>query len=315
MDKQGFVNGSATVTLKVDRTSFGNAGPTRLGPGLSLPLNTHWTLDPLTGTSWTAWRTSSENKLGAEETTTYYIAAQNPRGLGRVEAYTNGDLKRTCDFTSSLDIRVCSLTILGKDYAADAQIFANARIFTNQNQEAQASWVTGIAISRDSSVNGNVTAATTGINTAVKTLIVSLDPAGNSVKRGTRLVAHVNVQNNVVGINRIEVYVNNELKRTCNPGNVLTATTCDVEIDTNAYPSGTGVNAYARVRDGSEQFSWSNTQAVWIGDTSTQSTPDLSQNKVSVWSWMAPLTTELSAANQSPTAWVPGLHKTSSVST
>lgn len=295
MDKQGFVNGSGSVTLKIDRSSFGNAAPTRLGPGLTLPLNTHWNLDSLTGTSWTAWTSLGENKLGAEQTTTYYVAAQNAHGLGRIELYTNGDLKRTCDFTSSLDIRVCSLVIMGKDYPADAQIFANARVFTSQNQEAQASWVTGMAISRDSSVNGNVAAATTGIVSGAKQFLVTLDPATNTMKRGNRLIAHVNVQNSAVGINRIEVYVNNELKRTCNPGNVLTATTCDVEIDTNAYPSGTGVSVYARVRDGSEQFTWSNTQAMWIGDASTQSTPDLSQNKVSVWSWTAPIATELGA--------------------
>lgn len=297
MDKQGFLNNSGTVTLKVDHAAPTSIDTTRLNATISLPKNTQWTKDTLTQTSWTAWRTSSDTTLSADQTTTFYVAAQNPTGLGRVEVYTNGDLKRTCDFTSSLDIRVCSLEIAGKDYPANAEIFANARIFTSQDKEAQASWVTGLRIPRNASVNGAVNAASNTISSqAIKQLVVTLNPDTASVKRGTRVVVHVAAQNNVDGINRIEVYANNELKRVCTPGGVVTATSCDLDIDTGAYPAGTGISFYARVRDGSyHEMTWSNTRSVWIGDAKVQSLPDLTQNKVSVWSWMSPIGTELGA--------------------
>lgn len=300
MDKQGFLNNSKTITLKVDRSSFGNAGTTRLNGTLSLPVNTQWTKDALTQTAWTAWRTSADTSLSADKTTTFYVAAQNPSGLGRVELYTNGELKRTCDFTTSLDIRVCSLEIAGQDYPANAEIFANARIFTSKDREAQTSWVTGLRIPRNATVTGTVTAATAGTpNQVIKQTLLTLDPDGASAQRGARITAHVKAQNNIDGINRIEIYANNELKRVCLAGNVVTETSCDLEINTGDYPAGTGLSFYARVRDGGyHEMTWSNTRALWIGDTRIQSTPDLSQNKVSVWSWMAPLATQLGSGEQ-----------------
>lgn len=307
MDKQGFVNHSPTITLRVDRNIKNSNDTTRLNRGVSLPENTKWTMDTLTQTSWTAWRTSSETALSADKTTTYTVAAQNPSGLGRIEVYTNGDLKRTCDFTSSLDIRLCSITIAGQDYPANAEIFANARVFTSQNADNQASWVTGMRIPRDSTITGTVkNTGNTPANQAIKQLAVTLTPNTGSVKRGDRVVAHVAAQNSADGITRIEVYANNDLKRVCLPGGALTPVNCDLEIDTGIYPAGTGLNVYARVRDNAFQLSWSNTAAAWIGDTRIQNTPDASQNKVSVWSWMSPIVTELGAGqhlNYSVGAW------------
>ena len=307
MDKQGFSNNSATITLKVDRNTTAKTDGTRLGTNVTLPTNTQWTKDELTQTSWTAWFNSKNTTLRADQSTTYFVAAQNQTGLGRVELYTNGDLKRTCDFTSSLDIRVCSLEIMGKDYPANAEIFVNGRIFTSQDSEAQVAWVTGARVPRDGSINGTVNAATVpAANTAQKFVTVTLNPDTTAVKHGARVIAQVRAQNNIDGVNNVEVFVNNEMKRFCAVGNVTTATTCDVEIDTSAYPAGTSVSVYARMRDGGYQLNWSNTRALWIGDARAPSTPDLSQNKMSVWTWMAPITAELGAGqklNYSVGAW------------
>lgn len=307
MDKQGFRNNSATITLKVDRATTGMSDNTRLGAKVTLPANTRWTKDELTQTSWTAWLAPRPTTLRADQSTTYFVAAQNMNGLGRIELYTNGDLKRTCDFTSSLDIRACSLEIKGEDYPANAEIFANARVFTAQDQENLATWVTGMRISRDETMSTSVNAATTSATNASKKFVtVTIDPSMNSVKHGTHVMAHVSAQNNLDGVNNIEVYVNNEIKRLCTLSNVTTAATCDVEIDTLAYPAGTSVSIYARMRDGAYQLNWSNTQAFWIGDARTASNPDLSQNRVSVWTWMVPMTAELGAGqklNYSVGAW------------
>lgn len=300
MDKQGFTNDSATIILTIEKTVSEVSDGTRLQKGLSLPVNTTWTKDAQTGTSWTSWHTAADKRLDETTTSTIFsVAALNEKGLGRVELWINGDVKRTCDFTSSLDIRVCSLSLSASDYPANSEVYANARIYTSKDRDTQVTWTTGLHILRGETTPGIVRTATIGSAPAIQHTVVSLTPDVTTVRRGTQAKVRVTAQNSAAGIRRIEVYLNNAIERVCTLGGQVSPTSCDLDLDTTKYPSGTTISVVARVLDGEYHFSWSNTRALYINDSMTQTTPDPAQNSsVSIWSWMTPLATELHAGDR-----------------
>ncbi|MBP7134010.1 hypothetical protein KBA73_02225 [Patescibacteria group bacterium] len=293
MDRQGFTNNSGVVTLKVQQAKTPNAEATNLDGSIALPKDSVWRKDAATQTSWLSWRTDSDKQLAADQSTTVFVAAQNPKGLGRVELWINGEVKQTCDFTSSLQIRVCKITLTGAEYSANNEIFVNGRIFTSKDREAETTWTDGMRIVRNGSTAAAVSAASAAPAAAINQATVRIESVTGTVARGTTFVVRVMAHNTKEGVRRIEVLQNNTVKRLCMAGSAVSPTACDVSVDTTDIPAGTTLSFVARVQDGDSQTTWSNVSTITVSDKATQTAPTVSQNRISVWSWMAPVTSEL----------------------
>lgn len=297
-DKLGYASDSKTVNVTIDVKSNASSDNEQLGKQdstgktISLPQGT-WTKDAKTGTSWIAWNTMSTTTLASNATTTYLVAAQNSRGLGRVDVWVNGEVKRSCDFTSLTDIRVCSVELVGNDYPAASEIFVNANILTNKNTLSEGTWTDGTRVRRSTEAN-NANSVGAAVAKPVFASTISIENNLSEINRGGTIKVRVQSQSNTFGLKQVDVYNNVTLARSCTYGAVVSPVSCDIEVDTSKYPAGTSLSFSARAIDGDYQVQWSNTKVVFIRDQNTQTNVVPSTLKsMSVWSWLTPASSEL----------------------
>jgi hypothetical protein len=302
-DNQGNKNTSKALTLTIDRTSTASAANDKLGEKdatgqtITLPNNRTWNRDANSGLTWMVWRQPEQSALKDNEQTTVVFAAQRSAGLGRVNILVNGNDARSCDFTAQTDIRVCTVTLSGSDYPADAEIFVNAQIFNSQNTETQAIWTEGVRIMRASNSATTVVPGQT-IQTAVNerpifVTSLTIDPNTTNIRRGDTFTVKSKNQNTGNGLATIEIYQNDKVIRTCAPGTVVSVVACDATVDTSQMLVGTSLSFVTRAIDTRYNVMWSNTKVVTIRDASMQTQPANSNGPITVWNWMAPDVSEL----------------------
>lgn len=303
-DKLGYSNVSKTVTLTIDQASLASASSDRLGEKdaqgqlLTLPGNRDWTRDAKSGTNFIAWRQPMQTALGETERTTIVIAAQNSKGLGRINILVNGTTERSCDLISRTDIRLCTLTLTGSDYPAGTEIFVNAHIFNNTNTEEQSVWTEGIRILRSTEdkkvvtpISAPVQAAT--INRPTFSTVLTVNPDSSSVKRGETFTIQTRSQNTGNGLMTVEIYQNDKVIRTCSFGAAVSPVACDAKIDTTLMGAGTTRTYVTRAMDTRYNVIWSNTRAVTVRDVTIQPQPTTKTGPITLWNWMTPEVSEL----------------------
>lgn len=296
-DKQGYSNTSKPLTLTIDRSSTASASNDKLGQKdaqgqvMTIPANRAWNRDTNSGLTWMVWRQPEQSALKDNEQTTVVFAAQHLNGLGRVNVYVNGDVARSCDFTSLTDIRVCTMTLSGSDYPAATEIFVNAHLFNTQNTENQSVWTEGVRIQRAANdtttlVNGQTVQTAVNPRPVFETTL-TIDPDMTSVRRGDSFTLKTKSQNTGTGLATIELYQNNKVIRACSPGSSLSLVTCDATIDTSKLPAGTTLSFVTRAIDSNYRSMWSNTRTITVQDTTMQPQPVKSSGPISVWNWMS----------------------------
>ena len=303
-NKVGYRNTSKITTLTIDNNSTAGVNNDQLGSKdalgqtITVPNNRAWTYDTNSGINWMVWRQPEQSLLKNNDQTTLVFAAQNTKGLGRINVMVNGQTARSCDFTAQTDIRICTVTLNGADYPAAAEIFANAQIYNAQNQETQSVWTEAIRVQRAPDANTVVTpgqAARIAVNQSpIFTTAITTDTTGSSVNRGSTFTIKSINQKTRYGLMTIEIFQNDKVIHTCSVGAALSPIACDVKIDTTTMPAGTTVSYVARAMDTNYNVMWSNTRAITIRDVTKQPQPvNQANSPISVWNWMAPEVSEL----------------------
>lgn len=230
-----------------------------------------------------AWQALDPNvsTIGRTQTVSYTVTAQHPNGLNRAEIYVNGILRRTCSLSITSANQSCTYAIYGGDYTAGTQVSVNAKV-VGVSGEYQAVWTS----------NTYLTVTDTSNNNSSNNYGISawqwLDPNMTTISRGQSVTYNVGAQH-TNGLNRIEIWVNGSLRRTCSLSTTSANQTCSFTVYGNDYPAGTSVAMNAKIvgRDGEYQAVWTPLTYVSIASDATNNN-QTSNFGISAWQWFSP---------------------------
>ncbi len=297
VDTKGYANDTKQTWLVVDQRSNAT-GPVVVDERtpVVIPSLQTWTQDEAAPTMWTEWLDPRPSVLLTSDSVTYHVAAKDARGVTSIEVWVNGKNINTCSFSAeTLTIRQCSFTLRGADYGFGTTVFANANIrSTNKN-----AWTKGVSIVRDTTpakpkgVSAQSTHSTA--STALTTATSQLAPNTGTTMRGTAVTYTVSAQNNILGIDRIEISLNGQIYRTCKFGNAMSRVDCTATVDTMKYTSGATLTFAGWLVDTQGHTLNAETRSVGIR-TNTQQTNTTSATRdqnMTAWTWLAPMVSEL----------------------
>lgn len=204
---------------------------------------------PATQAAWSVDTTpSADKKLTASGAVTWNVRIPDASGLDRIDIWVNGSIANTCSAES------CSIDLKGSDYPAPMEIFVNADIVSKDKTET---WTTGTRIKREEVLAPVV--ATPVSSASLRTNV------GDVVDRGTQITATATVKDSLDGLNRIDMYLNGELKRSCSFGNAVSAVDCTLSVDTETVTDGSRLVFSSRGVDWNGNDIWSNEKLVQVG--------------------------------------------------
>lgn len=251
MDNQGFTTQTTNEYLKVQGTgsSSNQYGNNALQNSSS-------------GTYYWSYFDPNQTTLQRGNSMTYNVGANDSDGVKRIEMYINGQLKKTCDLGRSYGNQICSQTIYGTDYLSGSSLSVNARILDYLDKET---WVPvqTVYVNDNGSYNNN----NNGNDISTWTW---LDPSGSTLARTSNTTFRVQ-SSATQGLSLMEVYVNGNLKRTCNFSRVYGTQSCDLTIYGTDYSNGSVLSLNARSTDYNGKTAWSDNKSLTIQDNGSTS--------------------------------------------
>ncbi len=268
-DRYGNVTESSSENLTVDQ--YGTSNGNTSGNGIWLTT----TVD------------LSNNSLYRGSSTTYRVQASASQGLNRIEAYVNGSLKRTCDFSRSYGNQTCDLTVYGSDYTSGQSVNLSARA-TDYNGQTAWSDTKYLTITDNSSNTGNGQISGQTGNTYFWTWT---EPNNATyLKRGETLTFNVGASD-ADGLRSIVIYVNGNQKRTCDYSRAYGNQTCSLTIYGSDYSVNSQLAVNAKITDYNNAEAWPTMQYLTVQDSSYNG--GSTSGDVSAWGWFEPSTSYL----------------------
>ncbi|MDP3793444.1 MAG: Ig-like domain-containing protein, partial [Candidatus Uhrbacteria bacterium] len=314
IDKQGYANESQKINLLVDVNSGASGalvGTTGAEPILPdrVPAGQVWNNDRLSGIRWATWTEPNQTLLATGGKMVYAVAANDADGLSKIDVWVNGTVARTCLLGGSKATNLCAVILVGSDYPYGTEVFMNANV---QDAKGKNAWTAGTRVRRDTSAVSIASASSpeqafvTPVGPVFRST-VTVDPNVSEIVRGGIVKVHSQSQNNILGLARVELYLNGSVLSACTFGAVVDTAICNATIDTSTYVQGSTLTIMARAIDGAGHEIWSNVKSVTVR-TSTSVVAASASNGMSVWSWLAPQVAELSegqTADYSVGSWSP----------
>lgn len=169
----------------------------------------------------------------------YTVGAQSNDGISKIELYINGARQRVCEFNNSKGNVECAMFIESTGYAYGTDVNVDAKITSGKGKVAT------VPVRAIRFYDTNTTATmSVGNNTPY-------------LYRGSSNNVTVNGYAGT-GIERVEIYVNGQVKQTCYAGSDARYSTCNVSLNGNDYNMGSGVAFNGRViaKGGQEAWTW-----------------------------------------------------------
>ncbi len=297
VDKNGYGNDSATVTLTVDMSDNRSAYPvanTYDQKPASQPQNTKETYDAASGITWSIWTEPSTTALQAGTRATLNVSARDANGLAKIELYVNSaSATKTCTFNKEKDTRICSFVLDSANYPVGTEIFANANIFDASGKNA---WTSPVRVQRPAApvvVTPTVIVSTPATTGPVFQSTASVEPNVTDVARGKVITFRSLSQNNTLGLDRVELVLNGAIVRKCVFGAAVSQVTCDHVVDTASIAEGTVLTFMAHAIDNYGRDAWSNAKSVTVRGTTYVTPTPTTDGSFSAWHWVSPSSAEL----------------------
>jgi hypothetical protein len=301
-NKLGVATDSRIITLVVKQNSTAGLNPVSTG-SVSVGLSK----DFGTGMAFAAWTDPAGSILSSGNTASYFVAGQDKLdGLAFVEVWVNGTIVQTCAAGNTKNEFRCETKLSASDYPNGTDVFMNARL---EDSKGNSLWVPGTTLTRPaqtvivtgadspSSDTSDISPLTSNIpTTPVFASKLSLEPAAKDVRRGTTVTVRAKSQNNLVGLDRVEIAYGGITRQICRYGVAMSETTCDLTIDTSAFADNTSLSFTARATDANGQEVWSNGASITIHGstwTPTQAAASADTKGFTQWSWLSPEIVEL----------------------
>ncbi len=222
-------------------------------------ISTWGTLDP-TGST-----------LARNANATYHVQASATRGLSTVQVYVNGNVVRTCSFSSSVGTQTCDATIYGSSYSNGSQLSLNAKA-TDVNGLTAWSDTKYITVQDNGSTNGNNGNAN---------IWISSNPDVTTIGQNQNVTFTANATD-PDGIRRVDVTLNGSVVRSCDLGYTSNGTvSCSTTIYGNSYSNGSSVYVNAKFTDGNGNVTWSQSRTYTIttnGSSNTNTNTNTNSN-------------------------------------
>ncbi len=210
----------------------------------------------------------------------YTVGAQSKDGINKIELYINGARQRVCEFGNSKNNVECAMFIESTGYTYGSDVSVDAKITNGKGQ------VTTVPVR--------------AIRFHDTTVTATMSVANNTpyLYRGSSNGITINGYAGT-GINKVEIYVNGQVKQTCYAGSDYRYATCNVSLNGNDYNAGSGVAFNGRVvsQGGQEAWTWLGYYSVVDGNGSYTPT---SQQSSTNWFYFDPSGTDFNY-NQSKT--------------
>ncbi len=265
MDNNGYTTQTANESIKVNGTGSS-----------SNQYGNNSVQNSSSGTYYWSYFDPNQTTLQRGNTMTYNVGANDSDGVKRIELYVNGQLKKTCDLGQAYGNQLCSQTVYGTDYLSGANLAVNARIMDYLNKET---WVPvqTIYVSDNGSDNGSNN-NNNGNDISTWTW---LDPSGSTLARTSNTTFRVQ-SSATQGLSLMEVYVNGNLKRTCNLSRAYGTQSCDLTIYGTDYSNGSVLSLNSKATDYNGKTAWSDNKSLTVQDNGSTS------GDISTWTWLDP---------------------------
>lgn len=310
----GVATDSRIITLVVKQGSTAGLAPATTGSasvGLSQDFGT--------GMAFASWTDPAGNTLPAGSIGQYIVAGQDKLdGLASIEVWVNGTIVKTCAAGYVKSEFRCEVPLVAADYPAGTDVFMNARL---ADAKGNILWVPGTTLTRPvpTVIGANVPVSSSGISPLTSDIVatpifasrLSIDPNSKDIRRGTTLTVIAKSQNNIVGLQRVEMMYGGQIRNLCRYGVAMGETTCELTIDTSTFAENTSFSFVARAIDTEGRETWSNGETVTVRGATWSPTPTVTASDAtgfSQWSWLTPEVAELDSvqeATYSVGAWSP----------
>ncbi|MCC6563871.1 hypothetical protein IT087_03180 [Candidatus Uhrbacteria bacterium] len=292
-NKLGVATDSRIITLVVKQNSTAGLNPVSTGSasvGLSQDFGT--------GMAYATWTDPAGTDLPAGNTVTYFVSGQDKLdGLASIEIWVNGAVVKTCAAGQTKDEFRCETTLSAADYPTGTDLFMNARLADTKGNSL---WVPATTLSRSAPPIISATAITnetteaqpiiTGVSPVFASRL-SIEPAAKDIRRGTTLTIRAKSQNNLVGLERVEISYGGQIRNICRFGVAMSETTCELTIDTSTLADNTSLSFMARAIDAEGRETWSNSESVTVHGATWTPAPAAAAADAkgfSQWSWLSP---------------------------
>lgn len=230
-------------------------------------------------TSW-VWLDPNISSFNADGTSVFYVEANDADGINRIVIVVNGKDRRTCTYNAAGGNQKCSYRLYGSDYDSGTSVYVNARI---EDAKGNTRWTDSKTITRtnDTSTNTNTNTDTSG-----KVSAWGWFDSTNSLNRDTETVFHGQAWAER-GLDAIEVYVNNTLKRTCDFSTTYGNQDCTLTIRANDYAGGTTLSVKVRAIDMNGVSTYGDAKSIYVNTSSSNSSTNTTNTsgEVKAWEW------------------------------
>ncbi|MFZ6015299.1 MAG: hypothetical protein ACOYUZ_02995 [Patescibacteria group bacterium] len=220
------------------------------------------------------WFDPSDTNLDQNETAYVKVGASANNGLNRIEIYVNGSRIQTCNYNRVYGNQTCQVAVYGNNYNNNASIPVYAKAYDYNGYSAKSD-TQYLYRNGSSNNNGNVS-----------TWLTFSPSDTNFDQNETRMITATSNADD--GLMKTEIYVNNNLIKTCTYNRVYTSNQCGVNVNGSNYSNGSTLSVYSKAYDYYGKYQTSQTQYLYrTNSTNNQS------NNVYAWIWLEPSDTTL----------------------
>ena len=216
----------------------------------------------------------SKTTLGRNESRNITFYGNANRGLDKLELYANNSIVGTCYFNNATGDKTCSKTIYGNNFNAGQTVTLKVKA-TDRDGYQNWSGSINFNIQDDGSSNNN--------NGTYVNSWMWFEPSDTNFSDGESSTIKVQAAADN-GLNKIEVYANNSLIKTCNYSRAYGTQNCEVTIYANNYNVNSTINIYARATDYSGRTDVTDTMSLYRNGSNNNNTG----TEVYAWMWLDP---------------------------
>ena len=181
----------------------------------------------------------NEHNLYHGQSSVVHVNASSPAGLSKIEYFLNGSIVHTCNV--EMTYGSCDYTIYGSNYTKGSEISFNARVTSATGKQVW-TWLGQYYIPLDDNYNNN------NNNYYGISMSQYFDSGNTNFPANTNQTYNIDAKANN-GLQKIEVYVNNSLARTCIFNRSYNTESCDLTLWSNNYTSYNTIPVYAKAYD------------------------------------------------------------------
>lgn len=260
----------------------------------SVTTNTNTTSNSASGISSWTWLDPNSTSLTNGNSITYYVGANDTNGINKIDIYANGTVVKSCPLYNATGNQQCSFTAYASNYSQGTNVSINARIVDGSGLESWTSMTTLVRNTDTASTNNS----TNNVNSSSGISSWSwLDPNSTTLTNGNTTTYYVGA-NDSNGINRIEIYVNGSIVKTCSLNNWTGNQQCAFPLYASNYTQGSTLSVNARIVDGSGLDAWTSMTSIYRStDNGSSNTNSNTSNDgvTNTWIWLDPNVTSLNA--------------------